>query len=390
VAQVALSLVLLVGAGLLVQTLSNLRNQYAELRPESVLTARTQLLGAKYRGHEQRVAFYDGVLARVKNLPGVVAAGYTTAVPLTGMISHGLTLEGRQADPNVNWNAIHRQVSPDLFAAMGVALRQGRLLNERDDERAVPVVVINEAMARQFWSGESPLGKRFKAGRLEQPTPWLTVVGIVADVRQMGADAPVKAEMYVPYRQVSYSVLYPIYAPRDLVIRTTTEPSSLVPAVRQAVREVDPYQPLSSIRTMDEVLDRVTAQRRVGMILLTAFAAVALLLAALGIYGVLSFFVVQHTPEIGLRMALGAQTRDVLRLVVGQGMMLTGLGIVVGLLASLLLARVMTSLLYNVTATDPLTFTCVAVLLTMIALLACYIPARRAAKVDPMIALRYE
>ncbi|MCA1628404.1 MAG: ABC transporter permease, partial [Acidobacteria bacterium] len=186
-----------------------------------MLTVQTQLTGDKYREHEQRVAFYDGVLARVASLPGVVAAGYTTAVPLTGMRSHGLTLEGRQADPNVAWNALHRQVSPDFFQAMGIALRQGRVFNERDDERAVPVAIVNETMARRFWPGESPLGKRFKAGRLEQPTPWLTVVGIAADVRQMGADAPAKAELYVPYRQVSYSVLYPLYFPRDLVIRTT-------------------------------------------------------------------------------------------------------------------------------------------------------------------------
>ena len=390
VAQIALALVLTVGAGLLIQTLSQLLGQYAELRPESVLTVRTQLIGDKYREHEQRVAFYDGVLARVEHLTGVVAAGYTTAVPLTGMMSHGLTLEGRQADPNVGWNAIHRQVSPDFFPAMGVALRQGRLFNERDDERAVPVAVINETMARQFWPGESPLGKRFKAGRLEQPNPWVTVVGIVADVRQMGADAPAKAEMYVPYRQASYPLLYPLYAPRDLVIRTTAEPSSLVAAVRQAVRDVDPYQPLSNIRTMDEVLDRVTAQRRVGMILLTAFAALALLLATLGIYGVLSFFVVQHTPEIGVRLALGAQTSDVLRLVLGKGMRLVLLGVSLGLVGAFALTRLMKSLLFEVNATDPLTFAGVAGLLVTIALIACYLPARRAMRVDPMVALRYE
>ncbi|MDQ3134666.1 MAG: ABC transporter permease [Acidobacteriota bacterium] len=391
VAQVALSLVLLVGAGLLVQTLSKLRGQYADLRPESVLTVRTQLAGAKYREHEQRVAFYDGVLARAEHLPGVVAAGYTTAVPLTGMIANGFTLEGRQAEPNVNWNAIHRQVSPGYFQAMGVALRQGRGFNAGDDARAMPVAAINETMARQFWPGESPIGKRFKAGAPDQPEPWLTIVGIVADVRQIGADAPVKAEMYVPYWQFSReSRLYPLFAPRDLVIRTSASPTSLVPAVREAVREVDPYQPLASIRTMDEVLDRVTAQRRIGMILLTAFAALALLLAALGIYGVLSFFVVQHTREIGIRMALGAQRGNVLRLVVGQGMLLTLVGIAVGLAGAYALTRVMASLLYGVSATDPLTFIGVPVLLAGVALVACYLPARRATKVDPMFALRYE
>ncbi|CAN5347972.1 hypothetical protein BH18ACI2_BH18ACI2_01650 [soil metagenome] len=391
VAQVALSLVLLVGAGLLVQTLSKLRGQYAELRPESVLTVRTQLVGAKYREHEQRVAFYDQVLARVEHLPGAVAAGYTTAVPLTGMTANGLTLEGRQAEPNVNWNAIHRQVSPDYFRAMGVALRQGRAFNAGDDERAMPVAAINETMARQFWPGESPVGQRFKVGSPDSPEPWLTIVGVVADVRQMGADAPVKAEMYVPYWQFPRgSRVYSLFTPRDLVIRTTASPTSLVPAVREAVRDVDPYQPLSNIRTMSEVLDRVTAQRRVGMILLTAFAALALLLAALGIYGVLSFFVVQHTREIGIRMALGAQRGNVLRLVVGQGMLLTFVGIAIGLAGAFALTRVMASLLYGVSATDPLTFVGVPMLLATVALIACYIPARRAMKVDPMIALRYE
>ena len=390
VAQVALSLVLLVGAGLLVQTLSKLRGQYTDLRPESVLTVRTQLVGDKYREHQQRVAFYDQVLARVGHLPGAVAAGYTTAVPLTWMGANGLTLEGRQSEPNAGWNAIHRQVSPGYFRAMGVALRQGRAFNDGDDERAIPVAAINETMARQFWPGESSLGKRFKVGSPDSPNPWLTVVGVVADVRQMGADAPVKAEMHVPYWQASPHPPYPLFAPRDLVIRTTASPTSLVPAVRQAVRDVDPYQPLSSIRTMDEVLDRVTAQRRMGMILLTAFAALALLLAALGIYGVLSFFVVQHTREIGIRMALGAQRGNVLRLVVRQGMLLALVGITVGLTGAFALTRVMASLLYGVSATDPVTFVGVPLLLAGVALVACYVPARRAAKVDPMVALRYE
>ncbi len=387
VAEVALALVLLVGAGLLIQTLFKLRGQYAELHTESVLTVRTQLVGAKYREHGQRVAFYDQVLARVEHLPGVVAVGYTSAVPLTWMGANGLTLEGRQAEPNVHWNAIHRQVSSDYFQAMGIALRQGRAFNEGDNERAMPVAVINETMARQYWSGESPIGKRFKVNDLDLSNPWLTIVGIVADVRQMGADAPVKAEMYVPYRQAA---TYSAFAPRDLAVRTSGEPLSLVPAVRQAIREVDPYQPLANIRTMDEVLSRVTAERRLGMILLTAFAALALLLAALGIYGVLSYFVVQHTSEIGVRMALGAQPGDVLWLVIGKGMRLALMGVGVGLLGAFALTRLMKNLLFEVQATDPLTFGLIALLLTLVALLACYIPARRATRVDPLIALRYE
>jgi predicted permease len=390
VAQMALALVLLVGAGLLIQTLAQLRGQYAGLQPDNVLTLRTQLSGGNYREHGQRVAFYDAVLARVKALPGVAAAGYTTAVPLTGMTSNGLSLEGRQAEPNTSWNAVHRQISPDYFQAMGLALRQGRAFNERDNERAMPVAVVNETMARQFWPGEDPLGKRFKVGPTEGPTPWLTVVGVVADVRQMGVDVPVKAEMYVPYWQAGQPTPYTLFVPRDLVIRATVEPASLAPAVRQAIREVDPNQPIANLRTMDEVLGRVTAQRRLWMILLTAFAALGLLLAALGIYGVLSYFVVQHTPEIGVRMALGAQPADVLKLVIGRGMKLALAGIGVGLAGAFLLTRAMSSMLFGVSAIDPLTFAGVAALLASVAFLACYLPARRATKVDPMVALRYE
>ena len=391
VAEIALSLVLLVGAGLLIQTLSKLRGQYAGLRPDNVLTLRTQLSGGKYREHGQRVAFYDAVLARVKTLPGVAAAGYTTAVPLTGMTSNGLSLEGREPEPNTAWNAVHRQISPDYFQAMGLDVRQGRPFNERDDARAARVAVVNETMARQFWPGEDSLGKRFKVGAVEGANPWLTVVGVVADVRQMGVDAPVKAEMYVPYWQAEHPTPYAMFAPRDLAIRAAAvAPASLVPAVRQAIREVDPNQPVANVRTMDEVLGRVTAQRALGMQLLTAFAALGLLLAALGIYGVLSYFVVQHTPEIGVRMALGARPADVLKLVIGKGMKLALAGVVLGVAGALVLTRLMRSLLFGVSVIDPLTFACVAALLTLVAFLACYIPARRATKVDPMVALRYE
>ena len=390
VAEIALSLVLLVGAGLLIQTLSKLRGQYSVLRPDNVLTLRTQLSGGRYREHSQRVPFYDQVLARVEHLPGVVAAGYTTAVPLTWMGANGLSLEGRETEPNVSWNAIHRQVSPGYFQAMGLALRQGRAFNERDDERATPVAAINETMARQFWPNEDPLGKRFKVGPPDSLNPWLTITGVVADVRQMGLDAPVKAEMYVPYWQAGQAMPYPIFAPRDLVIRATNAPASLVPAMRQAIREVDPNQPVANVRTMDEVLGRVTAQRRLGMILLATFAALGLLLAALGIYGVLSYFVVQHTREIGVRMALGAQPGDVLRLVIGKGLRLALTGVVVGLIGAFVLTRLMKSLLFGVSAIDPLTFAGVTVMLTVVAILACYIPARRATRVDPMVALRYE
>jgi putative ABC transport system permease protein len=237
------------------------------------------------------------------------------------------------------------------------------------------------------------VGKRFKVGAPDSPQPWLTVVGVVADVRQMGADEPVKPEMYVPYRQAVpfwKGPPYTFFVPRDLVLRTSVDPSSLVPGVRGVVHEVDPYQPVEGVRTMDEVLGRETAERRVGVILLAAFAALALLLSALGIYGVLAFFVVQHTPEIGVRMALGARPSDVLRLVVFKGMRLALAGVAVGLAGALALTRLMSSQLFGVSAADPLTYAGLAVLLAAVALAACLIPARRATKVDPMVALRYE
>jgi predicted permease len=394
VAEVALALVLLVGAGLVVRTLYNLRGQYAGLRPESVLTLRTQLADNRYREPARRAAFYDGVLERLKSLPGVVAAGYTTAVPLTRKGgANGLSIEGKDNGPNSNWNANHRQVTPDYFRALGLALREGRGFTEQDDEGSLPVAVINETMARSFWPGESALGKRFKTGAPDSPQPWLTVVGVVEDVRQMASDEPVKAEMYVNYRQAARHFQAPgfySFAPRDLVVRTSVPPASVAPAVREAVREVDPYQPVSSVRTLEEVLGRDTAQRRVGVILLAAFAGLALLLAALGIYGVLAFFVVQHTPEIGVRMALGASPSDMLRMVVGRGMRLALAGVGLGLAASLVLTRLIESQLFGVSATDPYTFAGLALLLALVALLACLIPARRATKVDPMVALRYE
>ena len=391
VTQVALSLVLLVGAGLLVKTLSKLRGQYAELRPESVLTVRTQLSGGQYKEHARRTDFYERVLSRVRALPGVEAAGYTTAVPLAwkgGM--NGLILEGKQPNPGLAWNAMHRQATPDYFRAIGMTVKEGRAFTDADNETGMLVAVINETMARLYWPGESVVGKRFKiagpSGNSETH-PWLTIVGVVADVRQMGADAPVKSEAYIPQRQAGS---FPFHAPRDLVVRTSVEPLSLVSAVREAIREADPAQPVSNVRTMDELLGRETAQRRLGATLVLSFAALALLLAALGIYGVLAYFVTQHVPEIGVRLALGARPADILGLVLRRGMTLTLIGLALGLLAAYALTRLMAGLLFGVSATDPLTYAAVALVIAAVALAACLIPARRAMKIDPMEALRYE
>jgi putative ABC transport system permease protein len=386
VAEVALALVVLVGAALLLQTVFHMRDQYSRFQPEKLLTLRTQLPSYKYGEHPKRIAFYDEVLERVKSLPGVTALGYSTSVPLQWPGgSNGFTIENRQPLPGEPFVAIHRQVSTRYFQAMGIGLRRGRYFEESDNQTSMPVAAINQTMARQYWPDEDVLGKRFKLG--VPNAPWVTIVGVVNDVRQIGMDAPVKAEMYFPYRQITTHFGY---APRDLVIRTTGDPLGLVAAVREQIHTVDPDQPISNIATMSDVLTERTGPRRLGMILLMVFAGLALLLASLGIYGVLSFFVAQQTREIGVRLAVGAQVRDILRLVLKEGMGLALLGVAIGLLAAFALARFMTSLLFGVSATDPITFAAIAFILTGVALVACYLPARRATKVDPLVALRYE
>jgi len=386
--EVALSLVLLVGAGLLIQTLFQLFNQYSVLQPENVLTMRTVLPQSKYKEAPQREAFYEQVLDRVQHLPGVVSAGYTTSVPLlwkggtSGFVPEGI----KSPIPGMAYDANHREVSPDYLKTMNIPLRQGRYFDKRDNANSMRVAIINETMARQYWPGENALGRRFNIGD-PNDGEWMEIVGIVADVRQMGIDEPVKAEMYFPYQQVTD---WPGFIPRELAIRTSGETSGIVSSVRQIIREVDPDQPISNIATMAEVLGVEAGQRRMGMIMLVAFSGLALLLASLGIYGVLAYFVTQHTNEIGVRMALGANRTNILALVLKKGMGLTLLGVAIGIAASFALTRLMSSLLFGVKASDPLTFVAVPLLLAGVALLACLIPARRATRVDPMIALRYE
>jgi putative ABC transport system permease protein len=386
VAQVALALVLLIGAVLLMQAVFHLRNQYSLMQPEKLLTLRTALPEYRYGESHKRVAFYDNVLERVKALPGVVSAAYTTSVPLQWKGgATGIALQDRTPQPGVAYNAIHRQVSASFFQTMGIPLKRGRYFEESDDEGSLPVTIVNETMARQYWPGEEPLGKRFKLGIPE--APWVTIVGVVADVRQMGMDVPVKAEMYFPCRQIKTHFWY---APRDLVVRSNGNPASLIAAVRDEIRNVDPDQPVSNVATMDHLLIEETGARRFGMFLLSTFAGLALLLSSLGIYGVLSHFVAQQTPEIGVRMALGARRAHVLGLVLRKGMVWALIGVALGVVAALALMRFMTGLLFEVSATDPITFALVPLGLILVALVACYIPARRATKVDPLVALRYE
>jgi predicted permease len=387
-AQAGLAVILLVGSGLLIKTFLNLAGQYAMLGAEEVLTLRTGLSQNRYDTHPKRLAFYEAVLERTKALPGVSYAGYTTSVPLEWKGgTNGFVVEGRPPAEDLSYDANHRQVTADYHRAIGIPIRRGRHFADTDTAQSLPVVIVNETMARQYWPGDDALGKRFKIGDPDSDRPWVTIVGIAADVRQMGADVPVKAEMYLPYAQTTYSQYY---APRDLVIRTAGDAMGLVAAVREQIRAVDPDQPVSNVRTMDEVLGEETSKRRIGMVLLTTFAALALLLASIGIYGLLSYFVVQHTPEIGIRLALGARPRDVLGMIVRRGMTPVLLGAVAGIACAFALSRLMSSLLFGVDAGDLGTFLGVPVVLASVALLACYIPARRAARIDPNVALRYE
>jgi len=390
-AEVALALVLLIGASLLLQTFLSLRHQYESLDAKHVLTLRTQLPRTKYTDNARRATFYDQVLSKVQSLPGVTAAGYATSIPLvwkggtSGFYPEGLSLDQAKLG-GLSYDSNHRQISPGYLKTMGIPIVHGRGFEASDNEQAQPVAIVNETMARQYWPGQEVLGKRFKLGDPEDQIPWITIIGVAGDLHQMGPDVPVKAEMYFPHHQSSIG----FYAPRDLVIRTTGNPLDLVAAVRREIHEVDPDQPVSNVQTMDDVLSKEIGPRRIAMTLLLTFAALALILASIGIYGVLSYFVTQSIPEIGVRVALGATRMNVLRLVVGRGMKLTVAGLVVGLVAALLLTRLMTSLLFGVSATDATTFVAVSALLMAVAFLACYIPARRATKIDPLVALRYE
>jgi putative ABC transport system permease protein len=311
-----------------------------------------------------------------------------TFLPLSfsGM-NFAFSIEGRPAPGDMELPlAVYRVVSPDYFHAMGIPLRRGRVFDSRDTAEAPPVIVVNRRLAEQFWAGEDPTGKRLKIGAVDSPNAWATVAGVVGDVRQSGFYEEQKFELYVPYAQERRGFV----APRDLVVRTTGDPARLASAVREAVWAVDKDQPISNIRTMDHVLAAAVARERFQMLLLALFATLALVLACVGLYGVISYAVVQRTHEIGVRMALGAQPGDVLRLVINQGMLLTLIGMVVGIAGAFAVTRVMNEMLFGVKATDPLTFAGVALVLGVIAFLACYIPARRATKVDPLVALRYE
>ena len=385
VSEMALALMLLVGAGLMIKSFVRLQHVSPGFDSKNVLTMSISLPSRKYPEGRQSVAFYEHLFERIKAVPGIESVGGIDPLPLSDSnTTEGFIIEGQPALPMVERPAAgERIISPDYFNAMRIPLIAGRALTDQDREDTPRALVINEALARRFRADGEAIGKRLSFSEDNSQPIWWEVVGVVGNVKHDRLDADAQPELYKSYRQSPKRFM-------TLVARTSSDPAGMVAAVRKQVLVVDQDQPVFDIRTMEQRLSKSIARNRFIMMLLGLFSVMALLLAAIGIYGVMAYTVTQRTHEIGIRIALGAQTSDVLKMVVKQGITLTMIGVAVGLAGALLLTRVMTSLLYGVSATDPVTFIGVAILLTSVALLACYIPARRATKVDPMVALRYE
>jgi len=383
IAEVALALMVLVGAGLMIQSFINLRHVGPGFNEKNVLTFAVVLPRSKYE--EPRCGeFFRQLLERVRALPGVDAAGATATLPLTGdNWGRSLTVEGYPVlsvgqAPMIQ----HTVVTPGYFQTLGIPMLMGRDFTERDSKDAEKVTIVDERLAHEYWPNESPIGKRIRFGPPEDNEPWHTIVGVVGAVRHEQLDKETRKSVYLPHLQIPVNGL-------SLVVQSKN-PGNLAGALRGQIRELDPELPMVDLMTMEEVVSQSVWQNRLYAILFSAFAAIAMLLAAVGIYGVMSYSVTQRTQEIGIRMALGAQMKDVLRLMVKAGLALSLIGVAIGIGGALALTRLMRSLLFGVTPTDAFTFIGVSLMLLLVALLACYIPARRATKVDPLVALRYE
>ena len=388
VAEIAIALTLLICGGLMVQSFQRLQHVALGFSPDNLLTMKMELPVTKYSEYRQRIAFADEVVERTRNLAGVVSAGTTTNIPLERETAYDaiFDVEGRpSANPNDVPITAHRVVSPGYLETLGITLIRGRLINKNDRADTLPVVVVSEEFARQAWPGKDPLGKRVRRVRAGQIFPWMTVVGVVKDVKEDLFNYRINRPVwYVPYAQVENNF------PLNLVVRARVDSKSLIAALRHAVRTADPDQPISNIMTMDTILNSVLVTERFGAVLMGTLALSGLMLASIGLYGVMAYAVKQRTGEIGLRIALGAQRRHVLALFIGEGMKLTFFGVIIGLIAAWAATRLLVSLLFGLGATDTATFCAITLLLGLIGLIACYFPARRALGVDPVIALRAE
>ncbi len=384
VSEIAVSFMLLVCAGLLIKSFVRLRQIDPGFKADHVLAMRLTLTPGKYPQGEPRAQIYSQLLNQVKATPGVQAAGAVLSLPLGGdtfNVGRGVIPEGRPATPEEQINAQYLAITPDYFQVVQVPLKAGRAFDDRDNLQTTKVVIVNEKFAHQLWPGEDPIGKRFHIWRDEKFSR--EVVGVVGDVKQ-SLDKDAGNQMYVPYAQD------PTWGSLSLVARTSGEPTAMSGAVREAIRSVDKTIPTYNLKTLDDVVATSAAPRRLPMMLLSVFAGVAMLLAMLGIYGITSYYVTQRTHEIGVRMALGAQIADVLKLVLRRAMLLAVIGVAIGIGGAVAVTRYLTTLLFGVQPIDVITFTVVALALVVVALIACLVPARRAAKIDPLIALRYE
>ncbi|HEY8227373.1 MAG TPA: ABC transporter permease [Pyrinomonadaceae bacterium] len=385
--EIATAFVLLIGAGLLIRSFSRILEVNPGFETEHILTMQVGLPNSSYAEPQKRIAFSQQLEANLRAIPDVASVGIVTRLPLMSALNNVttfLSIEGRQVQAGERPEIDFRRASTGYFETMGIPLRSGRLVTNQDVVNNTRSVVINEAMAKRFWPNEDPIGKRIStASSTGQQMQWQTIVGVVGNVRHLGLDTEPRPELYY------HTNTSPPFGP-VLVIRSKGDPKALISLARAKVRELDGDVPISNVNTMEQLVSQSIAQRRFGMFLLSSFAALALLLAAVGIYGVISYSVAQRTREIGVRMALGARTADVLRLILQKGLTLATVGLAIGLLGAFFVTRLMSRLLFQIAPTDGATFVLVSVGLIAVAFLACYLPARRATKVDPLVALRYE
>jgi putative ABC transport system permease protein len=390
ISEITLTMLLLVGAGLLLQSYANVLAAPPGFDPTGLLVVETVLSPSKYETVTTRSAFCDRVLEGVRALPSVVGAGYVNFPPLVFKGGRAyFSIEGQPDPPptdQVRNMAVDRAASPGYLETLGVSLQQGRYLDRRDRIGAPLTAVVNEQFARLHWGEHEAVGQRIKLGGLGMNAPWLTVVGVVGNVRQTALDAPVEPEVYMPTAQIDAPV--PFMWPQHLVIRVAGDPLALAPAVRRVVAAIDPDQPISNIQSMGQILDAEVLDRNTQMVVVAVFAVLALLMASIGLYGVLSYGVAQRAPEIGVRIALGAEPRTITRMIIVQGAAMALIGIIAGTAASVAVGRVLSSLLYQVSPYDGRVFAISALTLAAVTLVACWLPARRAARVDPLVALR--